>query len=440
VLALSALVPWNTYSQTPTTTPTQGTTSATPASSGGGVYSGREVFVPKDVEKKKDSDSGFTSFADGFLRNSKKHIGFSLSAFESYIPNDLSTSTGQTGGVAMTSFVPQIYTNFQKKQLAFRLNYGAVITRYNKDLSQFNRLSQTGSATFSYTVSHRNTRIQVTDYLNSFVNNPTSFLGSIPSTLYRLDGAPQIYVDGRRQTMNIGTISLNQAVTKKFGVSISESNEAFRYSGSDYTYLFTVGAGMDYQINKWMRFNLNYSHNLNYVGNDLRNNNFEHLQIAGFSFKLGKGWQLSSSGGVDSTKNGTDRFTTANGQASLIKTSRHTSAAVSYGRGYSTVFPSAGIWYGQTANLNVVQRLSSRMSVHMNSFYFRGSALGTYSLTSTVSGTAGLDFALQRNLIASTNYFLVSQKLGTPILTGTTLHQNTVSIGLQYYLPSVSGR
>src|SRR5437867_6858233 len=99
-----------------------------------GVYSGRDVFVPA-VTEKKEPDSTATSFSDGFLRNTRRHLGLSFSAFESYTSNMRGSSTGQTG-VTVATLLPQIYANVQKKRFDFRSNYGAVVTRYNKDLSE----------------------------------------------------------------------------------------------------------------------------------------------------------------------------------------------------------------------------------------------------------------------------------------------------------------
>jgi hypothetical protein len=417
--------------------------SETPAAQGpsnNGVYTGREVYVP-DAPPPSEPEPAARSFSDGFLRNTRQHIGFSVSAFESYTPNAFGPST-EHKAITLASILPEVHANFQKKGLDFRIGYGAVFNRYGKDLSQLNRISQTGTATFGYSVSRRKTRLQVTDFLSSFYNDPASFPGSTTNSSYRLDSAPQIYIDRRRETRNQATIGLSQALTRKSGIGVTLTHDTFRYSGSDLQppQLLAMSVFADYQINKWMHFNLQYSHYLNHLGQELRNSNVENLQIAGFVFKLGKGWQLSSSGGIESTKAQASRSIVGGGQVEIGKSSSTTSFGANYHRGYSSVFPVSSVWYGDTANLHLVQWLSSRVSIHANSSYFSGSLLTDASVISTVSGSGGLDIALQKNLIVSANYFVVSQKLVNVSVGDSSLHRNTVSVGLQYYLPGVSRR
>src|SRR5262249_12708647 len=59
--------------QAPTAPPTEGTpTDRAPSNSG--VY-GREVYIPKTSEQ-QEPEPAATSFSDGFLRNTRQHIGF----------------------------------------------------------------------------------------------------------------------------------------------------------------------------------------------------------------------------------------------------------------------------------------------------------------------------------------------------------------------------
>ena len=126
---------------------------------------------------------------------------------------------------------------------------------------------------------------------------------------------------------------------------------------------------------------------------------------------------------------------TGSGQGSISKTSGRTTTELSYHRGYSSVFPSPEVWYGDTANLYFVQALPGRMTIHANSSYIRGSSLAN-SLTNTAYGAVGLDLALQSNLVLSANYFAVSQKFNTS-LSIVNVHRSTISLGINYYLPSI---
>src|SRR5215831_6716980 len=66
------------------TTPNQESQAPKPATNTG-VY-GRDIYVP-DTPPPSEPESAARSFADDFLRNTKQHIGFSVGAFETYIPD-----------------------------------------------------------------------------------------------------------------------------------------------------------------------------------------------------------------------------------------------------------------------------------------------------------------------------------------------------------------
>src|SRR5689334_393686 len=85
---LLVLLPLSLHGQNSTLSPTPGNPAlASPERAETGVYSGREVFVPKVTDKDKDQEPTATSFADGFLRHTRQHIGGSVAVNESYTPN-----------------------------------------------------------------------------------------------------------------------------------------------------------------------------------------------------------------------------------------------------------------------------------------------------------------------------------------------------------------
>ncbi len=435
IVLLLIAVSGNMYGQTPPAPPQKGGTTTTEQPNTG-VYSGRDIFVPKPSEK-QESQEGASTFADRFLRDTPHHLGFSLGAFESYTPGQIDPSNQQTG-VVLSSITPQVFTNIQKKSFDFRLNYGAIFNRYNRALSNLDSATQYGNATVNYTITRRKTGFHVAGYLSSFYNDPASFLGSSPLAL--LNSGPQFYVQRRRETTNNVQIGLSHSFTKKFGVSLSANDLAVRYSGVTPIQVLTITAGTDYRINKWMMFNLRYSHNVSYSEAAPPNTNYEHLQLAGFSFKLRGGWQVSSSGGIDLTSYSGVRSVTGSGQGSITKVSRRTSIGVSYNRGYSTAFPSTSILHGDSGTVNVARALSSRVSIRASAAYFRGSTLTASSNSSTVFGTSTLEFALHKDLMLSVNHFLVSQKSGSDIANVTSLHNDTTSVGLMFHMPSFSNR
>src|SRR5438067_9618836 len=247
--------------QNPAPPPAQG--NAPPKeSSSNGVYTGRDVFVPEPPERKEPEPQA-TSFSDGFLRNTRRNIGLSVSVSEAYTPNVFSSSKAKEGA-SFTSILPQMYGNFQKKKLNFRLTYGIAFNRYNNGPDELNRLSQNGSTGFDYTISRRKTTIHFSDYFNSAYHDP-SFLGSTDAVINRLDVYPQIYVDQRRETQNLAAIALSYNVTKKNTISVSVNDNLLHYSGGDFRIPHRVAVvfGTDFRITKRVSLTAQYSHYLN---------------------------------------------------------------------------------------------------------------------------------------------------------------------------------
>jgi hypothetical protein len=181
---------------------------------------------------------------------------------------------------------------------------------------------------------------------------------------------------------------------------------------------------------------------LNAGARQLGGNDIQSLQVGGLSVEPGRGWVVSFSGGIDSTRAAGTRRVVASGQAGISKTSRRTTVALAYHRGLFTVFPAAQVSYGDTANIHFVQSFSRRINLHADSSYIRSSALTTSALTpsyvmNTVYGSTGLDVVIEKNLVFSSNFFLVSQNLGNASFPGSNLHRRTATIGINYYLPAV---
>ena len=133
VVALLLFVPWTAHAQSPTPPPAQNPPPAS-GQSNAGVY-GRDIFVPKEVEK-KEPESGATSFADGFLRNTRQHIGASVGVSETYSPN-VSTS-GNRPRYISRPFSLRSSLISEKKAIDFRLNYGVAYERLKEGTAELN--------------------------------------------------------------------------------------------------------------------------------------------------------------------------------------------------------------------------------------------------------------------------------------------------------------
>ncbi len=424
------------YAQTAVTSPAQETSSTGKLPANTGIYTGLEVFGAPNLAERKDPEPGAKSYADGFIRDSRQHLGVSVSAFETYIPDAIPASAGRQS-VAVTSVLPQIYTNFQTKKLDFRLTYGINLTRYSDGISARNRSSQIGTAAFSYTLSRRKTMLVLSNDLSSWYYDESSYLGSASPNLYRLDSSPQFYTPGRRQNRSLTLAELSYNLAKKSTLNASLGHDTASYSEDIATaHILTASFGTSYQISKQVYLKFNYSHYLN-IFDKSNGANTENFDVLGFVIKPARGWEISSTGGIESTKTGSSRSTTGGVRASVARKAASSTIEFSYHRGFSSVLSTSELWSGDTAGINLVQSLSRRINVHVNASYIHGSALITNSSANTLYGGTGLDFAFQDRLVLSSNYFYISQQVDNTTFAGAHLHRNTISVGLQYYLPSL---
>jgi hypothetical protein len=397
-----------------------------------GVYTGREIVVPVTPEQKEPEPEA-RSFVDGFLRNTRQHVGLSFGASELYAR----TSQGKPG-LLITTLLPQLFVNFDKKKFNFRLTYNAAYRRDNRESSDLSTLTQSGTASFGYTVTRRKATLQLSNNLTSAYHDAASLLAMELQSPYQTDLTSRIYVDRRRQTRYTSGNQLNYSFTKRTSITGGLTYDLENYSGADIrrSSILSSSIGASYEINKWLYINTRYTHYLNNVDQGLRGNNIQDLQFGGLSFKLGRGWGFSSGGGINSTKAGGIRWVAGSGQASVSKTSGRTKVEFSYSRGYSSVFPSSQVWHGDTANIYVVQSLSRQVIIYARASYFRGAALVSSSVADTVYGGAGLEIALQKNFAVSASYYLTSQRVVNVSVPGTNVNRYSAAVGLTYYLPS----
>jgi hypothetical protein len=405
-----------------------------------GIYSGTDVFIPKDAPK-NEPETPARSFSDGFLRDGRQHVGGSIALSQSYTPNLGLPDTGKTS-LDMTSIAPQAYVNFHKKKLEFRLNYGFTYQRWTEGGVVSSSPLQNGSASLSYNASHKKTTLQILNSVNSAYYNQGSMLGlylTTPLAYGANFNAAQTYPNNQRVSQAVTGATVTYSATKKtsFSTGINYTVVEYRGANSVRTNWLAGTVGASFRLNKWVFFNTNYTQNLYGTNYGQNTANTQHLQVGGLSFQPGRGWMLSASGGLDSTKANGARQLLASVQGGISKSSHRTTVGISYNRGFTQLFPTNTVWSADTATANIVYHLTSRVTVRSNASYMRGSTFISAGNAHSQYGAVGIDFLPQNNLVFSTNYFLVSQKINDPSFQQPELRRSTVSAAVTYYLPSI---
>jgi hypothetical protein len=134
--------------------------------------------------------------------------------------------------------------------------------------------------------------------------------------------------------------------------------------------------------------------------------------------------------------------TVAGFEGGLSRATKSNSFSISYHRGLSTTLGPGTILNGQNATVGFSQRLSKRFTLQMDAAYMRGVGFLPDSFMQSHSGNGGIQFALQRNLIASANVGYVSQRItNLPfVFAAPNLSRYTAFAGLQYFMPTLRGR
>jgi len=252
-----------------------------------------------------------------------------------------------------------------------------------------------------------------------------------------MDSSPEFYTPAQRQNRSSAAAELTHNLARESVLNASLAYDTATYSGDiGTTRILKATFGATHQFTKSVYLKFKYSHYLSIFDKE-DGANTEDFDVLGFSVKPAPGWEISSSGGIELTKTGTSRRTTGGVRASVSRKAASSTIELSFHHGFSSVFSTSGVWSGDTAEIHFVQSLSRRAKVHADGSYIHGSALLASSLANTIYGSIGLDFALQDSLVLSSNYFYVSQQLDNSSFVGAHLHRNAVSVGLQYYLPSL---
>src|SRR5262245_39412357 len=236
--AVLFLVPWTTYAQNSTATGAQGS-QETREQSNPGVYSGREIFIPKPSEEKEtETESRARSFADGFLRNTRQHVGGAIGAFQSYTPD-----LGGGQAASITSIVPHLFFNYQKKRFEFRMTYNIVYASYNKKLSELNGMTQNGTMSLGYAISRKKTTLQFANYFTTQYYDAISALATAFTGSYQF-GFGQLYLDRRRETRDTASVVLSYAATKKGSLGGSLTYDFVKFGGRDVERADILSAGL----------------------------------------------------------------------------------------------------------------------------------------------------------------------------------------------------
>ncbi len=408
------------------------------AASGGGSDSSQEET---DVRRSKSDLRSPRSIGDRFIATMHSPIGASLSFIELYTP-DVSATAGKRSFVSYTMLRPEIFTHTVKKSYEFHFDYTFGYRGNNR-----HRQIRSSDHLVMLDLTRRLSRrafLQFSDRFRSVFNDeavlPQST--SVSPILYQPALAQELYTPNQRFSTNSLITSFSYQAGKRLNMSVFGSYDLWRYSLATFGEAqgFQAGVRGEYRMNKWLYFDSRYSHYLTKVDPRFLPSNIQRIQAGGLKFAPRRGVEFSVSGGVDSTRlEGIQRTTTAL-QGGISKTSGSTLISLVYYRGFSVAGGPGALLKSDTVNSEFTQWLSRRINLHLNSGYVKGASLVNGSALRYISGTAELEFMLQRHVMFSTQYTYLSQRGAKLGLTSSLLNRYTLSAGFQFFFATTGTR
>ena len=406
---------------------------------GGVSQSDGDAGQSETISSSSQEKQSHGSLTSGFLETMGRPIGFSMGFFELYAPGQAAESVVDRNAV-YTLVRPRIFARTRTKRSQFQVEYSFGYRQYNRH-PEVRSSEHTAILDYSYQLS-RNTTLHISDDFRSQFNDRGVLPTSSAPVLYQPSFAQGLYVPGERSTTN----SLLTGISYRFGrrstVTTFTSYDLWRYGTTTFGDSHGIQAGIrgDLQISKWFFLDSGYSHYLNLVPGKLQSTNIHRLQAGGLKFRPRRTVELYVSGGVDSTRLQDRQHTIGSYEGGISKVSGSTLLSLVYHRGFSVAIGPQSTLNGHVVSATLSQWLSRRISIQATSSYMRGFSLNKESKLSYLGANAELPIVLQRHVLYSAQYSYISQH-GTALTSNQLLlNRYTITTGLQFMVPSLSGR
>jgi len=376
------------------------------------------------------------SFVNASLQKAgNSAVGFSFGVDSTYVSGQGPTLS-QTE--LITSLNPRLFARFRKEQSSLQVNFGYGYRIYNRQGGTSE--SQSGTVDFERRLTRRAT-LRVMNTFNRANNDYSSLLDLNLVGAFQPGFDQRFDVQRQRVTQNLATVSLDYQTGVRHRFSVAGGHDTFRYSNftDGNTQGFRVEFRNSLRINKWFAFDNGYSTYLNRSAT-LRGVDIHRLQVGGLEYhpRRDSGFGVTAGGGIETTRMPGGHRTTANIEASVSKRSRFTLLSLGYHRGFSNAAGNIGVIEGHTGSLSYLQWISPKINFRAQSTYSRAESLPGSPLK-YVSANGQLGVAVQEHVLLTANYWYVSQRLSSVPAVFPSMHRYTASLGIEYYLSSLTG-
>jgi hypothetical protein len=384
---------------------------------------------------RSSSASGARSFLGDTFENLRHVAGFSIGTYEIYESNTFDSS-GSRQSATVTVFFPRVFLNLGRRRSRFHADVGIGYRIYNQR-REFDSSEQYAVARYSYEISRR-TSIRFSNEFASSPNWSSAFLSPVLSPSDPTPGfSTEVFLERQRITRNSARATFGYQPTRNISFGVFSNFQSYRFDNSQMENVNAVQAGIsyDHQLTRWLFLSNSYSSYLNRVDQRLQDAQVHRLQIGGFRFRLGPGWEASVGGGVEYAKTSRERSVGETVTAALSWSTEANTFALSYHRGFYSAIGLARLMQSNQATAAFGSRLRRWLNLRIAATYLRGLGADRAGRMEYYTTHAGLDFAIRRDLIASLSGLYVNQRGRDLSLFSLDRERYSAFVGLQYLFP-----
>jgi hypothetical protein len=390
----------------------------------------------------EDRRSG-RSFIGGILENSGRRVGFSVYVSHAHT-QDNAASSNEPRVSSFTAVQPRLFGQFEGRRHTVAWDYSFGYRRYT-GAQAVGSTEQSASITLEKPLSTR-VSLRLSDAVNSYFNdNRTALVGggsAADLSPYSVNFGQDVYIPHQRVTTNTLTANLSYQWSRRSGISAFATHEYWLYSDPDLRDLQTVqvGIGGNYQLNRWMYWDMGYSTYVNTVDENLRTASIQRLQLAGLRYQTENGFSIFGNGGGEYSRSLGINQLGASFHGGVSKTSGTTSMSLSYHRGFTSTNDRGLVLSGNDFTASVRGQPWERVTVNFTSVYLRGVARSNDVGIDAISGYGSVGIAIHQHLQVSVGYSQINQRTRNLPGGNESVSRYAVSAGLNYFLPSLYRR
>jgi hypothetical protein len=391
---------------------------------------------PQQTEPPKNTAPlGARSFIGDTFSNMRNVVGFSLGMNQLY-EHDILHSTNQRQSVNVSSVFPRVYLNLGRQRHQFHADYGFGY-RYYHEKQELNTTEHYASASYDYQVTARSS-IRISD---DFTSSPNWYGASFGPLLSLSNPTPgfstELTLERQRIVRNYATGSFNYQATQKISLAVFGVFGSYRYDSQDLPNVNSLQAGLNYnhQITRWLFLTNSYSAYLNNVDERYQDARIHRLQVGGLQFRLGRSWEATAGGGIEYVKTYDENRLGESISAGLAWNTEANTFGFNYHRGFYSAIGIASVLQSDQGIVTLGSRMTRWLNLQLSMSFLRGFERIQSGRIRQYHASAGVDFALRSDLVASINGVYVNQ-------TGTELgsipldfERYVAYVGLQYVFP-----